>query len=41
MLRLLRAPGPGYADIYEYGVCLEYFWQRIDYRPRGDAVWTI
>jgi O-methyltransferase len=41
LLRLLREPEPGYADIYEYWRCLEYFWQRIDYRPPDDAVWMI
>ncbi|MDH6126859.1 TylF/MycF/NovP-related O-methyltransferase [Kitasatospora sp. GP82] len=41
LLRLLDAPEPGYADIYEYWRCLEYFWQRIDYRPEDGAVWEL
>ena len=36
--RLLDAPEPQYADIYEYWRRLEHFWQRIDYHPKDSAV---
>lgn len=39
--RLLDAPEPQYADIYEYWRCLEHFWQRIDYQSKDDAVMEI
>jgi hypothetical protein len=38
LLHLLESGKPAYSDIYEYWRCLEYFWERIDYRPAPGAV---